>query len=98
MIDPYRTIGNFISGKLSLSLSSPPSLTAPTNTSFKIYTHSLAIKVASPCFPHKITAALSYNEYTYLRTKGEVIKMKYHHIVGKWMIEGGEDRCSLLRF
>jgi U3 small nucleolar RNA-associated protein 21 len=98
LLDAYRTIGNFLSAPLSLSLSTPHALTAPTATSFKVYSPSLGIKVASPPFLHPVTAALSYNEYTYVRTRDVVVKMKYHHIVAQWTIAGGDAACSLLRF
>jgi hypothetical protein len=81
MLDPYRTVGNFVSGRLSLSQSVPHVLTVPTSTSFKVYSTGLNIKVASPPFPAALTATVSYNEYTYLRTVDRVVKMKYHHIV-----------------
>jgi hypothetical protein len=81
-------MGTFVSGKLSISQSFPITITTPTNTSFKVYSETLAIKVASPPFAYPITAAVSHNEYTYIRTKNEVIKTKYLHIVDKWEIEG----------
>ena len=37
LIDPYRTMGIFVSGKVTLSQSNPPSLTAPTGSSFRVY-------------------------------------------------------------
>lgn len=98
LLDPYRTIGNFISGKITLSQSQPISLTVPTNTSFKVYSDALAIKVASPPFATPITSAVSYNEYTYLRTKDFVYKMKYHHIVSLWNVTGTHPRSTLLKF
>jgi len=61
MLDPYRTAGNFISGRLSLSQSVPYVLTVPTSTSFKVYSTALNIKVASPPFPALLTASVSYN-------------------------------------
>ena len=70
-----------MSGKLTLSQSSPTSLTAPTNCSFKIYSENLSIKVASPTFPSPIVSAVSFNEYTYIRIAGKVVKLRYHHVV-----------------
>jgi hypothetical protein len=84
MLDPYRSVGNFVSGRISLSQSAPHVLTVATGTSFKIYSTGLNIKVASPPFPTLLTATVSYNEYTYIRTRDRVIKMKYHHIVAQW--------------
>lgn len=98
MLDPYRNVGNFVSGRISLSQSTPPVLTVPTGTSFKIYSTSLTIKVASPPFPTPLTATVSYNEYTYVRTRDRVIKMKYHHIVSQWNLQGANEKCTLLRF
>ena len=37
LIDPYRTMGIFVSGKVTLSQSNPPALTAPTGSSFRVY-------------------------------------------------------------
>jgi len=48
LLDAYRTIGSFISGKITLSDSQPISLAVPTMNSFKIYSDTLAIKVVSP--------------------------------------------------
>lgn len=48
ILDPYRTLGTFISGKISLSSTIPISLTIPTNNSYKIYSDTLTIKVVSP--------------------------------------------------
>ena len=81
LLDPYRTIGGFVSGKLTLSQSSPTSLTAPTNCSFKVYSENLSIKVASPTFPFPIVSAVSFNEYTYIRIASKVVKLRYHHVV-----------------
>ncbi len=61
LIDPYRTIGNFISGKLILAQSTPFALTAPTNTSFKVYSDALSIKVSSPPFTFPVNSVVSYN-------------------------------------
>jgi hypothetical protein len=37
LLDPYRTLGIFTSGKITLSASKPYVLTSPTATSFKVY-------------------------------------------------------------
>ncbi len=97
-MDPYRTIGGFVSGKLSLSQSSPTALTAPTNCSFKVYSENLSIKVASPTFSSPIVAAISFNEYTYIRIFGKVLKLRFHHVVREWLVSGGEKACFLLKF
>ena len=61
VLDPYRSMGCFVSGVLSASQNA---ITAPTGHSFKVYSPSLAITVQSPPLPHPITAASSHNELT----------------------------------
>ena len=37
LLDPYRAMGSFVSGELSISNSFPMAFSAPTLTSFKVY-------------------------------------------------------------
>mgnify|MGYP000905407351 CR=1 FL=1 len=98
MLDPYRTLGTFISGRISLSASHPQVLTVPTNASFKVYSSALGLKVVSPPLDSPVRAACSHNEYTYVRLQGEVLKLKYHHLVGRWVVPGIGEGSSLLCF
>lgn len=96
LLDPYRTMGIFVSGPVTLSKSSPPVLTAPTGTSFRVYSDTLAMKVVSPPLGSKVAFTRSYNEFTYVRVEDHLLKMKYHHVVRKWAIPGtGKDSCFL---
>lgn len=61
LLDPYRTLGIFVSGPLALSRSSPHALTAPTGTSFRVYSSTLAMKVVSPPLGSKVAQACSHN-------------------------------------
>lgn len=69
LIDPYRTLGIFVNGPLTLSKSSPAVLTVPTGSSFRVYSSTLAMKVVSPPLGSRVTFASSYNEFTYIRVK-----------------------------
>lgn len=86
ILDPYRTLGSFVSGKIVLSQTLPYSFAVPTRNSYKIYSDALAIKVVSPPLPDKVESVLSYNENSYVKVGQKVIKMKYHHIVREWEI------------
>ena len=98
LLDPYRTLGIFTSAKITLSASKPYVLTAPTATSFKVYSQQLAIRVVSPPFDSPVTYACSYNEYTYVRVQGEILKLKYHHVVNRWTVPTIAKKCTLLCF
>jgi hypothetical protein len=69
LLDPYRTLGIFVSGPLTLSKSNPPVLTVPTGSSFRVYSSTLAMKVVSPPLGSSVTFASSYNEFTYVRVQ-----------------------------
>ena len=60
ILDPYRTMGCFLSGRLALS-STQNAITTPTGNSFKVYSPTLAINVQAPPQPHPITCAISHN-------------------------------------
>ena len=87
-----------MSGRVTLSASKPYVLTAPTATSFKVYSRELAIKVVSPPLNSTVAFACSYNEYTYLRVQREILKLKYHHIVHRWAVPTTAKKCTLLCF
>lgn len=86
LLDPYRTLGIFVSGPLTLSKSAPYVFTAPTGTSFRVYSNTLGMKVVSPPLGSKVRTACSYNEYTYVRVQDEILKLKYHHVVKRWPV------------
>ena len=88
LIDPYRTMGIFVSGPLTLSKSHPHALTTATGSSFRVYSQTLGMKVVSPPLGSEVTFACSYNQYTYVRVKDSILKLKYHHIVKRWSIAG----------
>jgi len=67
ILDPYRTLGSFVSGKIVLSQTLPYSFAVPTRSSYKIYSDSLAIKVVSPPLEGKVESVLNYNEYSYIK-------------------------------
>ena len=56
------------------------------------------MKVVSPPLGSKVTYSRSYNEYTYVRRKDEILKLKYHHIVKRWNLQGDGEGCSFLLF
>jgi hypothetical protein len=98
LLDPYRTLGLFVSGPLTLSKSTPPVLTAPTGSSFKVYSSTLGLKVVSPPLGSKVAFASSYNEFSYVRVEDCLLKLKYHHVVRKWAVPGTGENSSFLMF
>lgn len=98
LLDPYRTLGLFVSGPLTLSKSSPHTFTAPTGTSFRVYSNALAMKVVSPPLGSPVSYACSHNDYTYVRIRDEILKLKYHHVVNRWSAPGDGFQSTLLCF
>jgi len=98
LLDPYRTLGIFVSGPLTLSKSNPSVITAPTGSSFRVYSSALGMKVVSPPLGSRVSFASSYNEFTYVRVKDYVLKMKYHHVTQRWKVPGDGCNSTLLCF
>ena len=54
------------------------------------------MKVVSPPLGGSVSFVRSYNEFTYVRVGGELLKLKYHHVVKRWRLNGSEEGSFLL--
>ena len=54
------------------------------------------MKVVSPPLGGKVSFVRSYNEFTYVRVRDELLKLKYHHVVKRWKLNASQDGSFLL--
>ena len=83
-IEPYRSIGSFVSSNCSntYSIDKKSYLVCPTGFSYKILSlPDLKIKILSPSLPEQIKFVNSVNEFTFALTRSTLYKFNFSHLV-----------------
>jgi len=91
VLEPYRSIGELTTGRITMQTAPTVCFVAPTHHSYKIYNTKLVLQNISPHFGSAVRAALSDGDRVYARLAGQVVNMHYYHIVKSWQVDDPQE-------